>query len=131
MGPTVHEAVATLGSASQYEIPDGKPLGDAMARSRFAMLALALLMSLSPVAASAHQGRPDRINLPDGWRPEGITTDGTFLYAGSLANGAILRANPRTGATKIINRGREGRMAVGIDYDRSRALLWVAGGNNK
>jgi sugar lactone lactonase YvrE len=102
-----------------------------MHRSRFAILALALLMSLSPVAASAHQNLPDRINLPDGWQPEGITTDGTFLYAGSLANGAILRANPRTGTTRIIARGREGRMAVGIDYDRSRALLWVAGGGTK
>jgi sugar lactone lactonase YvrE len=100
-------------------------------RSRFAILALGLLMSLSPVAASAHQARPDRIDLPDGWQPEGITTDGKFLFSGSLANGAILRANPRTGSTRIIARGREGRMAVGVDYDRSRDLLWVAGGGTK
>ena len=102
-----------------------------MARSRFVILVLALLMSLAPVAASAHQARPDRIDLPDGWQPEGITTDGMFLYSGSLANGAILRANPRNGNTKIIARGRQGRMAVGIDYDRSRGLLWVAGGSTK
>jgi sugar lactone lactonase YvrE len=102
-----------------------------MARSRFVILALALLMSLSPVAASAHQDRPDRIDLPDGWQPEGITTDGKVLFSGSLANGAILRANPRNGNTRIIARGREGRMAVGVDYDRSRDLLWVAGGGTK
>ena len=99
-----------------------------MSRSRFAILALALLMSLSPVAASAHHDRPDRIDLPDGWMPEGITTDGRFLYSGSLADGALLRANPRTGNTRIIEEGRRGRVAVGVDYDRRRDLLWVAGG---
>jgi hypothetical protein len=102
-----------------------------MARSRFAILALALLMSLSPVAASAHHDRPDRIDLPDGWMPEGITTDGRFLFSGSMADGAILRANPRNGNTRIIAAGRAGRVAVGIDYDRSRDLLWVAGGDTK
>ena len=98
-----------------------------MARSRFVIFALALLMSLSPVAASAHHDRPDRIDLPDGWMPEGITTDGRFLYSGSLADGALLRANPRTGNTRIIEEGRQGRVAVGVDYDRRRDLLWVAG----
>jgi sugar lactone lactonase YvrE len=99
-----------------------------MARSRFVIFALALLMSLSPVAASAHHDRPDRIDLPDGWMPEGITTDGRFLYSGSLADGALLRANPRTGSTRIIEEGRQGRVAVGVDYDRRRDVLWVAGG---
>jgi sugar lactone lactonase YvrE len=99
-----------------------------MARSRFVIFALALLMSLSPVAASAHHDRPDRIDLPDGWMPEGITTDGRFLFSGSLSDGALLRANPRTGNTRIIEEGRQGRVAVGVDYDRRRDVLWVAGG---
>ena len=98
-----------------------------MARSRFVIFALALLMSLSPVAASAHD-LVDRIDLPDGWRPEGITTDGQSLFVGSLANGAILRADPRTGATEIIAEGATGSMTVGVDYDRRRDLLWAAGG---
>jgi len=102
-----------------------------MARSRFVILAAALLMSLSPVAASAHDDDddlPDRIDLPDGWRPEGITTDGHKLFVGSLANGAILRANPRTGDIKVIAEGASGSMTVGVDYDRHRDLLWAAGG---
>ena len=99
-----------------------------MARTRLVILAVALLMSLSPVAASAHQDLPDRIDLPDGWQPEGITTDGRSLFAGSLADGAILRADPRTGSTEIIAEGEPGRVAVGVDYDRRRDLLWVAGG---
>jgi hypothetical protein len=84
-------------------------------------------MSLSPVAASAHD-LADRIDLPDGWRPEGITTDGRSLFVGSLANGAILRADPRTGDTEIIAEGATGSMTVGVDYDRRRDLLWAAGG---
>lgn len=102
-----------------------------MTRSRFATIALALLMSLSPVAASAHDDLPDRIDLPDGWRPEGITTDGHKLFVGSLANGAILRAHPRTGDIKVINEGAAGSMTVGVDYDRHRDLLWAAGGSTR
>ena len=47
---------------------------------------------------------------------------------GSLANGAILRANPRTGDIKVIAEGAPGSMTVGVDYDRHRDLLWAAGG---
>jgi hypothetical protein len=102
-----------------------------MARSRLLVLALALLLSLSPVAASAQHDLPDRIDLPDGWRPEGITTDGRQLYVGSLADGAILRADPRTGTTEVIAEGTTGSMTVGVDYDRRRDLLWAAGGGTK
>jgi sugar lactone lactonase YvrE len=106
-----------------------------MFQSRCAVAALALLASLVPTSASAHPasarpaGVPDRINLPLGWQPEGITTDGRYLYAGSLADGALWRANPRTGTRMILEDGSPGRMAVGIDYDRRRDLLWVAGGD--
>src|SRR5262245_39624761 len=31
----------------------------------------------------------NRIPLPNGWQPEGITSDGDTLYVGSLVNGAI------------------------------------------
>jgi hypothetical protein len=71
---------------------------------------------------------PRRIDLPRGWQPEGVTTDGRRLYVGSLADGAIYRANPRTGSGAVLARGRSGRVAVGIDYDRRRDLLWVVGG---
>jgi sugar lactone lactonase YvrE len=93
--------------------------------------AVTLLAALVPVQAtahSAHQNLPDRIDLPDSWQPEGITTDGRSLYVGSLANGAIWRANPRTGDGEVLARGATGRVAVGVDYDRRRDLLWVAGG---
>jgi sugar lactone lactonase YvrE len=75
-----------------------------------------------------HAHSPDTIALPNGWQPEGITTDGKHLYAGSLVDGAIWRADPRTGAGAVLAEGETGRVAVGIDYDRRRHLLWVAGG---
>ena len=104
-------------------------------RGAVTMLSLALLLTLPPVHAEAgHAGHgpshsPDTIQLPNGWQPEGITTDGKYLYAGSLADGAIWRANARTGSGEQLAEGETGRVAVGIDYDRRRDLLWVAGGD--
>jgi hypothetical protein len=79
-------------------------------------------------AGHGHSRLPDTIALPNGWQPEGITTDGRYLYAGSLATGAIWRADPRTGEGATLPDSETGRMAVGVDYDRRRDLLWVAGG---
>ncbi len=93
----------------------------------FALLACFTALPGAPVQAGpAHP--PDRIDLPDGWRPEGITTDGKHLYVGSLADGSIWRASPRTGEGAVLATGETGRVAVGVDYDRRRDLLWVAGG---
>ena len=75
-----------------------------------------------------HHELPDRVELPDGWQPEGITTDRRSLFVGSLAGGGIWQANPRTGDGDILEPGVTGRVGVGIDYDRRRDLLWVAGG---
>jgi len=79
-------------------------------------------------AAPSHQRLLDRINLPDGWQPEGITTDGDRLYVGSLANGALWKTNPATGRGHVLAKGATGRAAVGVDYDARHNLIWVAGG---
>lgn len=95
-----------------------------------------VVMTASVLPASAHQGHdrrsslPDRIELPNGWLPEGITTDGKNLYSGSRADGAILKIGIRSGRTTRFA-GAPGRVAVGIDYDRRRDVLWVAGGPGK
>ena len=69
---------------------------------------------------------PDTIPLPDGWQPEGIATGaGTSIYAGSLATGAIWKADLRTGAGEVLVEGAGGP-AVGMKVDRG--LLYVAGG---
>jgi sugar lactone lactonase YvrE len=106
---------------------------------RFQMFAIATVVSTVAVAsgtfasssALASQGnrKPERIDLPDGWRPEGITAGrGTSLYVGSLANGAIWRTDTRTGTGAILSAGVAGRVGVGIDFDKRNNRLWSAGG---
>jgi hypothetical protein len=96
-----------------------------------ALLLVGLVSATSASAAPAHSdgGLPTRIDLPDGFAPEGITTGrGTTVYVGSLTDGAIWRANVRTGEGSILVPGVEGRVAVGVEYDKARRVLWVAGG---
>lgn len=83
-------------------------------------------------AASAHGGRkgasnPSTINLPDGWRPEGIAIGALpFAYLGSLADGSIYRANLITGQGRVISTG-PGTPSVGLKID-NRGRLFVSGG---
>jgi hypothetical protein len=95
------------------------------------LLAVAALHGVPAEAdrGPGHHDGPDRIDLPNGWQPEGITTDGRHLFGGSLADGAIFEADPRTGDVDVLAPGAPGRAAVGVDYDRRRDLLWVAGGD--
>ena len=102
-------------------------------------IATALSIATAPIAG-AHDGVratttaaaavPTRIDLPDGFSPEGITS--AFhgrLYVGSIADGAIWRGRASTGEGKILVPGVTGRSAAGIHVDR-RGRLWVAGANN-
>ena len=89
-----------------------------------AAVGLALGLAGGTLAAAPF---PSRIDLPDGWQPEGITSSGTTLWAGSLADGAIYEANLRTGAGTILVPGVPGQAAAGIDYEAARDRLWVAG----
>ena len=94
---------------------------------RFSPVLGAGLLTLALAVPAAAQDAPlDRIEMPDGWAPEGITTDGETLYAGSLANGAVLTADPVTGATEILVEGAEGDIVAGLDYD-DMGRLWTAG----
>lgn len=96
------------------------------------LTALALLFSAPATAGADSHGHgsrhePDRIDLPNGWQPEGITTDGKYLYTGSLANGAIWRASAKTGVGRVLAPGAPGRVVAGVDYDRVRDVIWAAG----
>ena len=78
----------------------------------------------APLAASSRF--PERIPLPNGFRPEGIAIKGTTFYVGSIPTGAIYRGDLRTGQGAILNPGGEGRAAIGVEFDHGR--LFVAGG---
>ena len=46
---------------------------------------------------------PNLIALPDGFQPEGVVVgNGLDIYAGSLATGAVYKADLRTGQGEII-----------------------------
>ena len=82
------------------------------------------------VAAVAVAGRgPDRIELPDGYQPEGIAAGkGRSVYVGSIPTGRVLEIDTKTGASEEAVPAREGRAAIGLKYDGSKKRLFVAGG---
>jgi sugar lactone lactonase YvrE len=70
---------------------------------------------------------PERIALPNGFRPEGIEIKGSTFYVGSIPTGAIYRGDLRTGEGSILVPGATtGRAAIGLEYDDGRLI--VAGG---
>ena len=96
-------------------------------RSLFVLLLIAL--SVAMIAAAPAQVFPDLISLPDGFRPEGIAVGtGTTFYVGSIGTGAVYRGDLRTGGGEVLVPPQTGRSAIGLKYDDSTGLLFVAGG---
>jgi sugar lactone lactonase YvrE len=90
-----------------------------------AWIAVAATILAAPLAASSQF--PERIALPDGFRPEGIAIGrGASFYVGSIPTGAIYRGDLRTGEGEEIIPGATGRAAIGVEYQHG--LLFVAGG---
>jgi len=107
---------------------------------------MALAVAVTPVAAASPTVRstastatssfastgsslPKHIDLPDGFQPEGIVSWGPWLFAGSVANGAIWRGNALTGKGQILVPGVTGSSAAGLHIDH-RGRLWVAGASS-
>jgi sugar lactone lactonase YvrE len=89
-----------------------------------AVSALGAAALAAPVAGDA--SFPARIDLPDGWQPEGIAVSagGTF-YVGSIPTGAIFSGDVRTGRGSVLVSGAPGHAATGVAIDHGR--LFVAG----
>jgi sugar lactone lactonase YvrE len=98
-------------------------------RTRIALTAAICSLGLVlPAAASAESTTfPDTIPLPVGFQPEGIAAGaGSTFYAGSLATGAVVQGDLRTGEVQTLVAGANGP-AVGIAVD-AKQRVWVAGG---
>ena len=105
-------------------------------RLAIAALATGLAATLAPAVAVANGGHghgghghhpfPQVIDLPNGFRPEGIAIRGKLAYFGSLADGDIYAADLRTGKGKVISEG-PGTSSVGLKVD-DRGRLFVSGG---
>jgi hypothetical protein len=90
-----------------------------------AVLAAALVIAAVAVA----HGGPERIALPDGFRPEGIASGpGTSVFVGSIPTGRVLEIDTKTGASTEAVPAREGHAAIGLKYDRRADRLFVSGG---
>ena len=101
-----------------------------MLRRLAALLSLVLTLGVAPslAAAPAHAAPfPDRIQLPPGFRPEGIASGrGTTFYVGSIPTGAVYAGDLRTGEGEVLVPGAPGRAAIGVE--EAGGILWVAGG---
>ncbi len=106
-----------------------------------AMVAVAALTAtLAPTSNAApvpaqrgggHGGNSSyAIELPDATGAEGIAAGrGKTFYAGDLGNGDIYRGVLRSKSAKLfIDAPDDGRVAVGMKFDRRNRLLFVAGG---
>ena len=66
--------------------------------------------------ATAAKG-PERIALPDGFRPEGIAAGkGKSVYVGSIPTGQVLEIDTRTGALSEAVPARAEHAAIGLKY---------------
>jgi hypothetical protein len=94
-----------------------------------AALAAALAAALV-IAALAVAGKgPERIALPDGYRPEGIAAGkGKSVYVGSIPTGRVLEIDTKTGVSRESVPAREGHAAIGLKYDDRGDRLFVSGG---
>ena len=99
-----------------------------MIRSRLSVVVGACALIATGAAAGADTF-PDVIQLPTGWRPEGIEAGPQHtLYVGSLAAGAVRQVDARTGASSTLVQPTPGRAATGLEYDRKGERLFVSGG---
>ncbi len=97
-----------------------------------ALVAAVAFFAVSPAIGASPAGQsgnfPARIDLPDGFFPEGIESGrGTSFFVGSLLDGSILRGDLRTGSATVLAPGAPGRASAGIAYEAGRDRIWVAG----
>ena len=100
------------------------------------VIAAAVCAAVAVPAAAEHGGkgkgkqnghRPEVIQLPVGFQPEGIATGKRHrFFVGSVADGAIYRGSLRTGDGDVLVPGDAERAATGMKVDR-HGRLFVSG----
>lgn len=101
-----------------------------IASRRSLLVILLFILSVMGIAAAPLKAFPELIALPDGFQPEGIAVGkGHTFYVGSIPTGEILIGDLRTGEVRTLVPAQAGRAAIGLKYDESTGLLFVAGGD--
>ncbi len=84
---------------------------------------------IAAAAAAAAETFPDVIQLPIGWRPEGIEAGKQHtLYVGSIPTGAVRQIDAQTGESFTLVQPTTGRSATGLEYDPKGERLFISGG---
>ena len=128
--PLVHSTAAGLWTAASGRIylrQKGILHWGATVMALFRKLVLIVAAVALSVAGAAPY--PASIPLPTDFAPEGIAVGrGNTFYAGSLIDGDIYRGSLRTGKGAVFVDAPPGRIAGGLNYERRKNRLWVAGG---
>lgn len=112
---TTRRTFLSLAAASTL-VPLGLSAGTAQAASS------------ASASTEAPRAVPRTIALPNGFRPEGITSGPrTTYYVGSLADGRIVTGDLRTGSLRTLLPGATGRSLRGLAWDRRTGLVWAVG----
>ena len=89
-------------------------------------------LAVTQAGATGRQANfPSRIELPNGFRPEGIVIKGKSFFVGSLADGAIYRGDLRTGDGAEIYAGETGAVSVGLAIDQNGRVFAAGGATGK
>lgn len=110
-------------------VPHGTPTRRLVLGSAAAAAVTALVPSVASAHGSRGSGRlPARVDLPDGLRPEGITSGpGSTFYVGSVSDGRIVTGDLRTGSVRVLLAPAAGRSLRGLYFDDRTGLLWAVG----
>jgi sugar lactone lactonase YvrE len=133
MGFTLHRGFESL--PLRRELAGSDRFGPVVRGNDLFMRRLLVVLGIVSVAsvvlaavAMASRG-PDRLELPNGYRPEGIDSGpGKSVFVGSIPTGQVLQVDTKTGESREAVPGGEGRAAIGLKYDRRGGRLFVAGG---
>ncbi|TDD27173.1 superoxide dismutase [Kribbella turkmenica] len=93
----------------------------------------ALMLGLVSTSASAHPTKfPTRIELPDGFQPEGIAIDRGTAFFGSRLDGDIYAADLKTSRGEVISEGPgTGSLGMKVDHRGRLFVAGAAGGNGR
>lgn len=94
-------------------------------------VAVAAFAALAAGVPAATNANPQVIQLPTGFRPEGIEIRGSRFFTGSVANGAIYSGSLATGKGAILAEGVTGRAATGIEFSKGNRLVVAGAGTGK
>ena len=109
---------------------------DTHALTRRGVITLAAAATTTALAAPARAEdrrgdghHPDTVALPDGLRPEGITSGpGTTFYVGSVSDGRIVTGDLFAVGTRVLLPAATGRSLRGLYHDPRTGLVWAVGG---